>query len=67
MHLSQYISRTFNRLMALLGWLLLAFYLICVVTGALELFIRGNSNGLGLLCLGVLLFYGARLALEPAP
>ncbi len=63
--LSRSISRTFNALMTLLGWVLLAFYLICICVGAFELFIRGNSNGLGLLCLGVLLFYGARLALEP--
>lgn len=53
--------------MTLLGWLLLAFYLVCICVGALEFFIRGNSSGLGLLALGVLLYFGARLALGAPP
>jgi hypothetical protein len=60
-------DRVLGALIGLLGWLLLAFFLACIAAGTFELFVLGRPRGLGLLALGVALYFGARLALVAEP
>ncbi|ADI15911.1 hypothetical protein [Truepera radiovictrix] len=62
----QLIDRALGAFIGFLGWLLLAFFLACTAVGAFELFVLGSARGLGLLALGVALYFGARLAFDTA-
>lgn len=43
--------------------MLLAFHLACVVYGVIELTVYQNTSGLGVMVIGVLLYFGGELAL----
>lgn len=43
---------------------LLALYLTCVVSGVITLCLYENASGLGLMAVGVTLYFGGALALE---
>lgn len=58
-----FLERVYSGLMMTLSVTLLAFYLTCVVYGAIALSVYENTSGLGLMALGVLLYFGAELAL----
>lgn len=49
--------------MTAMSVVLLAFYLTCVIYGVITLCLYENTSGLGLMAVGVLLYFGAELAL----
>lgn len=58
-----FLERVYSGLMMTISVTLLTFYLTCVVYGAIALSVYENTSGLGLMALGVLLYFGAELAL----
>lgn len=59
-------QRLYNVVMLLLAALLLGFYMVCTVSGVIRLCFYDDLSGLGLMALGILLYWGGRLALGSA-
>lgn len=58
-----FLERAYSKLMTTMAVGLLALYLTCTLYGVIELSVYENISGLGLMALGVLLYFGGELAL----
>lgn len=56
-------ERLYSALMTTMAATLLALYLTCMVYGAIALCVYEDASGLGLMAIGVLLYFGGELAL----